>query len=129
MSFLIVGLAGTMRGLQAAGAPGRESVVLPYDVVGPSDRAAKLFQKRGDYVTAVLLYEAVLEQNPSDPQALKSMIDCHEALAKKEKPETPEVVRPREPANDESLADLPDLIPADKAATQQQAKNPANPLL
>src|SRR5476649_1127987 len=91
MSFFMVGLAGGTAVLHAAQAPERAGVVLPYDILDPSIHVAELFQRRGDYTTAVLLYEAVLERNPSDSLALKSMVDCHEALAKKEKQETPEV--------------------------------------
>jgi lipopolysaccharide biosynthesis regulator YciM len=127
--FLLAGLTGAAGHLHAAESSGRSGIVLPYAIVNPTVRAARVFQKRGDYATAVLIYEAVLEQNPSDPQALRSMVDCHEALARKEKPEPPEVVQKAKTGDDENLYDLPDLIPADKAATRQQARNPADPLL
>jgi len=127
--FLLLGLAGITPPLQAAGTPVREGVTLPYDILDPSVRVAKRYQKHGDYVTAVLLYDAILERNPSDAQALKSMVECYQALEKNERKGTPESIHPEKATGEDALSDLPNLIPDDHANAQRQTPAPGQSLL
>jgi hypothetical protein len=128
MSFCFMGLAGITADLHAAGASGQESVTLPYDVMDPSITTAKTYQKRGDYETAVLLYDAVLERNPSDQQALKSMVQCYKAL-QDENQSKPENIHRNQAPGDESLSDLPNLVPNDSTNAQESSQKQARPVL
>ena len=128
ISVVFMGLVGTTVDLQAAGAPIRESVTLPYDVMDPSVHVARTYQKHGDYETAVLLYDAVLERNPSDQQALKSLVQCYKALEDEGQDNSASIGKTPEKADD-NLSDLPNLIPNDSTNAQDPSQKPTRPLL
>ena len=132
LSVLLV-FVGMAAGLYAADAPHRARVELTYDILEPSTDLAQLVQKRGDYAGAVLLDEAVLKQTPSDPKALKQMIQNYKALEDENKTQSLVTDRPLGPKvkapEDDPLSDLPDLIPPDSKNAQQNTSASHNPLL
>jgi hypothetical protein len=127
LSFCLLGLTG-MSNLLAAGEPVHEAVTIPYDVMDPSIKVAKSYQKRGDCETAVQLYDAVLERNPTDQQALKSLVQCYKAL-ETEGQEQPAAVQKPKTGDDDSLSDLPNLVPADSTNAQETTQKKAPPVL
>jgi hypothetical protein len=129
LSVMVAGLLAPLTELCAAEASGRAPVQLPYAAVKPSASLASRLQKEGDYATAVLVNEAILQESPSDRQALQRMLECHEALVKIERKENP-APYPRTPgASDDGLTDLPDIIPADTATAQPKPPDDHNPPL
>jgi len=105
----------------------RTGVALPYDIMDPSVRLAKRYQLRGDYATAILLYDAILKRNPSDSESLKAMVDCHQAMLHKETPEPQPVAKQPEPVDDDGLADLPNFS-SDNVDAQKLAQKPQQPV-
>jgi len=129
LTFFFTSVIASPAPVRAAGPDGGAPVELSYDIIEPSMTLAKRFQKQGDYVTAMLLYEEVLKDNPSNKQALKRMVECHEALAKKDAAEKSKVIPQAKPTSDDALSDLPNLIPADNTNAQQPAQSANNHIL
>src|ERR1019366_4955464 len=129
LTFFILGLAGLRPALYAADEQAHSRVVLSYGILEPSAALAERFQKRGDYETAVLINEAILERDPTDRQALRRMVECHEAQVKKERPEEPAAVQPPKPESDDGLSDLPNLIAGQPANAQKPKEDPRHRLL
>ena len=126
--FFVVTL-GAWSKLPAAAVTGQPGIVLPYDVVDPSAAQAKRFQQKGDYVTAVLINEAILARDPSDQEALHRMIECQKAVEKKERAQTEEPPKKPSPGNDEGLSELPNLVPTDTDKAQKPPEELHKPLL
>ena len=124
LSLFILGLTGARPRLNAADGTARAGVLLPYDIVDPSMSLAKHFQTRGDYATAVLLYDAILERDPSDRETFRRMIGCHEAMVKKDLPEKQADAAHQKLETDDGLSELPSLIPNQPA----DAKKPEQDL-
>jgi hypothetical protein len=128
LPFILAGLLALRVNSPAAENPGRESVTLPYDILDPSAGMAKHYEKKGDFETAVLLYDAVLERDPSDEKSFRSMVKCYTSLENNEHGLPAENSKPRM-SRDDVLSDLPDLIPADAANAQKRSDKPTSPLL
>src|SRR5207302_1802179 len=77
-------------GLQAEALPRRivhQAVILKSPLQFSKARLMKIavrYEKSQDYVSAVLLYEAILIRRPSDRRVLKRMIQCHETMLMRE---------------------------------------------
>lgn len=114
----MIGLTGP-----AAEAASHDQVELSYDILDPSPHLAIRYQKRKDYSTAILLNEAILKRDPSDRQALKRMVECHEALVKKDRQSEPETARRPKADPDDGFSDLPNLT-LESPDTRQLAQDP-----
>jgi len=123
ISIVAIGMAGLAADLRAAETGGRTGVELSFDILDPSPTVAIRAQKHNDFVTAILLNEAILKREPLDRQALKRMVECHEALAKQDRQEISAVSQRPKTAEEDGFQDLPNLA-RQNFDTRQLAQDP-----
>lgn len=68
-------------------------------------------QRKGDFITALLIFEEILKHNPTDHKTLKQMVLCYEAMINKELKQAIAQVPQGQPAIGPQFPNLPEVAP------------------